>query len=289
MLSLVKIFLNFAITGDNIFYFICTVQVDIMNISLISKNIQKIKALNFSLEKTRTVLSEIKFPSLADCFHSKNYVEPIKKQFNSLRELLRYARGRCIEPLKGKKPYEHLVIIDPKTKRVLGEYKGNSECISEGLAGLVTPKEAIIVHGHPTQIIKNGQKLAMPVSLNDAFSLGAKGRKGKVVYAFDEQGYFSLLRKKPDFKPLTPEQIKHYEKLYDSFIGRRFVKRIRKEKNVWEILKIAFSFLTKKGRQKILDKINTPTEELRRDIHDFWKKYANEMGFVYRTNFSYLK
>ncbi|MBQ7450521.1 hypothetical protein IJS77_03815 [bacterium] len=222
-----------------------------------------------------------------DLFQSENYVEPAKKQFNSLRELLRYSRARVTDALKGKNPYEHLVIIDPKTKKVLGEYKGDGKSVYEGFkASLNTPKNAIIIHGHPTQILKNGQTITTPVSFSDAISIADRG---KVIYAFNEQGQFSFLRKKIDFKPLTKKQIKHYENLYDRFMSRRYARRLIKEKGRWFCIKKLFSLLTKKGREQFKAETRTITEDVCRDVHAFWKKYANEMGFVYRTNYSYLK
>ena len=49
----------------------------------------------------------------------KNQVEPLQTEFNSTKDMYAYAKGRCVDALKSKTPYEHTVLVDTKENKVL--------------------------------------------------------------------------------------------------------------------------------------------------------------------------
>lgn len=178
-----------------------------------------------------------------------NQVEPLITDCKSTKELLNYAKERCIEGLNSSQPYEHTVIIDTKQNKVLAEYKGDArQCRISNFESLVTnPDYTILIHGHPSSYPLSGTdvKVLLDSNVNQ-------------VIAVNKNGEFSLAAKrtiKPD-KKIT-ESAKHsYQEevtaLLDDFYG------------------------------------HTDTEFYKVLVHGNLKNHANDMGLRYLTNYSYI-
>ncbi len=241
--------------------------------------------------------------------HAENYVKPEQESFTSLKDMLRYAKERIVAALKSISPHEYSVGGDMKTKRIIAEHRGNSKSVRSGYYDNI--KCDISMHGHPTRVVLDGKKVTTPISLQDAFSLSFLPSHKQEI-AFNELGEYSLLKKKPRFVPLTPEREKYYKKLYTEHLGQAKASSSM-PKEIMDILRqyMPEEFSNVSTAAEVYQKCKTinikekiPKEKLEeicriienhepevdirkiRAIHEFWKKYADEMGFIYRTNYS---
>lgn len=253
----------------------------------------------------------------------KNYIQPLCDIFSSIGECIEYAKRRVISALKTKKPYEHSVVIDERTRSIAGEYKGNAISCPISDNNLNCLGSYIIVHGHPTQFRHNGAAITNPVSFQDAILILSKSFY-KEIRAVNADGEFSSLRKKPNFRILSAKEVKYYLDIYDKFIKRipknkrasLRLEKIYKEifsdikdfsncKNVYEynlklgVIKDKNKKLYKEIKSKIpknklkeiaqLEKIIIyPDINTIKVINQFWQRYADEMGFVYKSTLGYV-
>ena len=241
--------------------------------------------------------------------HAENYVKPEQESFTSLKDMLRYAKERIVAALKSKSSHEYSVGGDMKTKKIIAEHRGDARSVSSGYYDDI--KCDISMHGHPTHAVVDGKKVTTPISLQDAFRLSIFPSHKQEI-AFNELGEYSLLKKKPGFVPLTSEREKYYEGLYIKQLGQAKASSPMPKK-IMEILRqympeefsnvsTAAEVYQKSKTINIKEKIpkekwaeicriienHEPEVDIRkiRAIHEFWKKYADEMGFIYRTNYS---
>lgn len=290
-------------------------KLDVKNVVKISKDIKKTNLLNkTNIQDTIKSTDEGIFKALKkDKFEfnlnqtkfDESSVQPIKTQFDSYISAQNYAKHRAVAPLNSSEPYEHLILVDKKTNTILGEYKGNGETVKEGVLGfLKSPKDVSQVHGHPTMFVKDGKPYTSPVSWHD---FAAINNKGSEIFAYNASGEFSVIRKTPQFQKLSESEIQHYEALYDDFInnlficskGKDFPDELKGVKNLEELINRCNSLKSSgKSREYLKDlqnKINALLQEFNssydviKGVDSFWKKYADELGIMYRTNYSYLK
>ena len=232
--------------------------------------------------------------------------QPLKTdvfEFRSLKSARKYAKDKSIDAIQSKNPFERLVVIDKDTKRIVTEIDGNRNNVST--KGLSIPNNASMVHGHPTLNTMPKTSVATPISFNDFAVLN---KKGSDIIAFNSAGEFSMLAKKPNFKPLSKEQINYYGKIHSTYVvyENNLIQRIASKlplifqdcKSLQEIKLVMKELETKFGlsKKQVLQMV-AKCEQVIKDniglgevkgIHKFWQDYADELGVVYKTNYSYL-
>ena len=134
---------------------------------------------------------------------SNNRINPIQTKFKSTKDLFTYAKKRCLNALNQSAPYEHALILDTKTNKVIAEYLGDSKsCAIENLNILdINKKNITIIHGHPENY---------PISIPDIKTLINSGIN-KII-AINKKGEFSLVAKQ---KELSPNYSKYLKKMRD--------------------------------------------------------------------------
>ena len=243
-----------------------------------------------------------------------NKIQPIQSEFQSLKGARKYAKERIVCALHSDEPYEHLVIIDKKSHKIFGEYKGDEHQVSAGLDQLHLPKSCSVVHGHPALHKCGDKSLSTPISFDD---FGYMFRHCDDIIAFNKNGEFSLLMKTPKFKPIDKKQMALYEAehvfyMYPEILGaltdrlpkefhgittlKQLAAKIKELKSTGkysaEELQSKYKAVVQEFKQEI-QKIKSETEfdigyEQIKGIHRFWQDYADELGVIYKTNYSYL-
>ena len=237
---------------------------------------------------------------------NKNKI-PVPQEPFATEELARgYAQKKVLKALHSDNSHEYMVVINKNTNNILGEYKGDKDSVSAGLDALDFPDNVVVIHGHPTYYTENGVKYSTPISFSDFKGLN---RNQSECTAINPDGEYSTLIKKADFKELSPEMIKYYEGLHmDMVYGDLFeknkhklhplladcerisqlfnkVKQLKEQGMTKEqVIELKESMLSlfPKNYEDALD-LN-----MLKNIHKFWQKYADEMGLIYKTNYSYL-
>lgn len=180
----------------------------------------------------------------------KNQVEPLQTEFNSTKDMYAYAKGRCVDALKSKTPYEHTVLVDTKENKVLAEYVGDeNNCKIDNFDMLVkNPDYTILVHGHPNSYPLSGADVSLLMRYNV-----------NQVMAVNEKGEFSLVAKRlerPTEKVINNTKDNYLKEL--SYIGEDFYG-------------------------------HTDSELYKVMCHENLKHNADNMGLRYLTNYFYLK
>ena len=245
----------------------------------------------------------------------ENKIPSLQSNFTSLKGARKYAKGRAVSALHSDKPYEHMVIIDKKSHKIFGEYKGDEHQVSAGFDQLHFPKSCSVIHGHPASHKCGNKSLSTPISFDDFEYMY---RHCDDIIAFNKNGEFSLLMKTPKFKPIDKKQMALYKAehvfyMYPEILGaltdrlpkefhgittiKQLAAKIKELKSTGkystEKLQSKYKAVVKEFQQEI-QKIKSENEfdigyEQIKGIHRFWQDYADELGVVYKTNYSYLK
>ena len=244
-----------------------------------------------------------KFDRLFEMLCGGKSVEPPKTAFKGLKQARQYAKERCMPYAFGTEtPQEYLVVIDKKTNSIAGEFEGDSHHVTIPF-GFKTPKNASYVHPHPINTT-DGSRVSTPISLPDFVQLNKT--EAEDIIAFNADGEFSLLMKKPNFKRLTEEEIEELEIAMRNYImpEKEFISaiipKLPKEFRgitTYKQLKAKIQELKKSGlysdelRQKCQETEKTFRKigmaEIRA-VHQFWLDFGDKLGIIYRTNYSYL-
>lgn len=244
----------------------------------------------------------------------ENKIPSLQSNFTSLKGARKYAKERAVCALHSDEPYEHLVIIDKKSHKIFGEYKGDEFQVSAGFDQLHFPKSCSVIHGHPASYKCGDKSLSTPISFDD---FGHMFRHCDDIIAFNKNGEFSLLMKTPKFKAIDKKQMALYEAehvfyMYPEILGA-LTDRLPKEfHGITTIKQLAAKIKELKSTGKysaeeLQSKYKTVAQELQQEIqkiesenefdigyeqikgiHRFWQDYADELGVVYKTNYSYL-
>ncbi len=265
-------------------------------------------------QKLTTKQKEEVFLAIFKKLLPSNKVESLQTEFTSFKAAKDYAKSRAVAVLHSADPYEHMVVIDRQNNRIFGEYKGNKTSVSAMFDNAKLPLHSQVQHGHPAFTLKDGTEISTPVSFPD-FRYINKFNCDDIV-AYNKQGEFSLLRKKPEFKSLSEDLVKIYEmemlryiepKLFEDIIQKlpeEFHDVVTMPQLYKKILSLKNSgtytpeYKAKckecvKGIIKEFDKYKGSFENLRsmeniRAVDRFWRDYADELGLIYRTNYTYL-
>lgn len=225
-------------------------------------------------------------------------------KFKNLEDARAFSKTKIIKGLKKKKPYEQLVIIDKNSNTIVAQVKGEKDFVQTDAFKVINPSGKFsIEHGHPTCCIIDGKPAAMPVSFEDYLTTMGKGAEDLIAY--DANGKFSMLTRKPNFKGLSTVEIKYYSylhhQIYEDVYLKKMLEHLPKEfhsvtsgrelGNIYHRLKQNGN-LTKGLESKFLQAFNeTKSEcpELLYRIDRFWKTHADDLGVIYKSNYDYLK
>ena len=196
--------------------------------------------------------------------NDKNFVESLKKEFKSTKEMFAYAKERCIDGIK--KGYEHTVIMDTKTNKVIAEFKGDAKsCKIDCIDLMKLDKEnTAVMHGHP----KN-----FPLSHGDICFLKNYGFKQMI--AVDEKGEFSLVYRKN-----LPQKTEDKKGLKNWYLERRERKRLEREFVSYSANSMEDYCFFKNGTAELPYKCG---------VDYTLKSCMPKLNMRYVTNFSYLK
>lgn len=167
------------------------------------------------------------------------------------------------------------------------------------------PSESFSVeHGHPTCCLINGKPATMPVSFVD-YKTSIWWHGAEDVIAYDVNGKFSMLRRKPNFRRLSAKEIEYYDnlqmKICDEVYLPKMLEHLPKEFHTatsGKQLRNIYNTLKQNGKltkdldtqfQKAFNELNSESPELLLKIDKFWRTYADDLGVIYKSNYEYLK
>ena len=206
------------------------------------------------------------------------------------------AKDIVMETITGAKPKESLVYImdDKIIHHELGDM--SSVKITDTMKELLNnPKNRIaVVHSHPG----NFGASTMPVSYQDFASINSY-EAARSIYAINKQGEYSLLEKvgkqRPSALKVLNYEVKNYnetnsQELYEKMLYSKFdeIKSLLPENPTEEDLYLAFRLLAEKDPQ-FASKLSYVEMQEALAQHNFWLKYASELGMKYDTNYSCFK
>lgn len=132
---------------------------------------------------------------------SNNRVQPLQEQFRSTKDMLYYAKKRCVDAINRDNPYEHVVVMDIKKNRVLAEFAGDKHsCNLDGLKNMDIDKEStVLAHSHtvPTPVSPPDINTLITYNINQ-------------IIAFDSKGRFSLVARKIDMPTDVSKEFKNF-------------------------------------------------------------------------------
>lgn len=181
---------------------------------------------------------------------AKNRVTPERTDFRSMKEMLGYAKGKVIPPLKAEKPFEYTVVANMDSNKVLAEFVGEeNKCTLHGLESLLKEGENIVlIHGHPD---------SYPISRMDVSTL--LDYNINQVIAIDKNGQFSLVAKRVDVPSATTKS-KAYKNFNEACMGN---------------MDAYFDMHSEKMLKEM--------------THDTLQNHADNLGLRYTTNYDYLR
>jgi len=233
----------------------------------------------------------------------KTCVKNIK--FKNFEQVKNYSKKQIIKALKKKNPYERLTIINKDNNTLVALVEGKESEVNSDVLMLVNPLGRYSVeHGHPTICMINGKPVSDPLSFSD-YIAAIRNHGAEEVIAYDIRGNFSMLRKKPDFKKLDYETIKHYEQLLMQPLEDIYLKKmlaclpkeyqsVKSKEELFSIYDqlIESGKLTSELNLKFLKGIEETEKITPKELYiidKFWRTHADDLGVIYETNYEYLK
>ena len=226
-------------------------------------------------------------------------------KFKNLEQAKEFGKTKILKALNQKKPYEQMIIIDKNTNTIVAQVKGKKDYVHTNAFNVIKQSGSFSVeHGHPTSCFINGKPASAPLSFDD-YRSSLWGHGAEDVIAYDVNGKFSMLSRKPNFKKLNSKEIEYYEKLYfeiyDDVYLKKMLKHLPKEfkfitsgKELGEI----YNTLKRNGKwtKELDNKFKKAFQELEKEdpeyfykVDKFWKTHADDLGVVYKSNYEYLK
>ncbi len=203
------------------------------------------------------------------------------------------AKDMVIKTILGSNPKESCVLINDD--KIIYQAVGAAHEVGFGdeklFSLLDNPKNKIaLIHSHPT-MLKNGS--SHPVSYGDFVNLNAHQAE-RSIYAINSLGEYSMLQKQGNTRP-SIFKVKEYERKYENELIDALTGEDKELLRKHWTAPSGNHVLT----QEEIKKLEQEYEELRnkesvvcatRDAtHNFWLKYASELGVRYDTNFSCFK
>lgn len=184
------------------------------------------------------------------------------KSFHSNKEAFQYAKQNVIEALNSSQPYEKLIVVDGKY--IMREKNGDFDNVGlDKISLMILPKTSKLIHGHPD---------FMPISFSDYEGL-VEYNPNEII-AFNEKGELSSLTKKKNFSQEYIDNLSKYRQKY-------YIEVLDMDANKVNDMEYVRNFLNKYYKNQV-------KPEVIKKIHQFWENYANELGVIYKTNYSNL-
>lgn len=197
------------------------------------------------------------------------------------------ASGKCVEYLQGSKPKEYSVLFDETTGKVLQESLGNPYSVEMCLPRIkffdTKNAKLNLLHGHLPIKTPKGY-MTLPVSLQDFVVLNNSNLTK--ITAFDKRGVASILEKTEDFITLSERRLAELKQKYiDELLEQSPAEKTEGIKGLIEFSKQHPENLGYK--RAIVNNLNLLQYEEGADIiiDGFWRKYANQYGLKYTSNF----
>ena len=226
-------------------------------------------------------------------------------KFKNLEQAREFGKTKILKALNKKNPYEQMIIIDKKTNTIVAQAKGKKDYIHTDAFNVIKPSGSFSVeHGHPTSCLINGKPASAPLSFDD-YRSSIWGHGAEDVIAYDVNGKFSMLSRKPNFRKLSSKEIEYYDelyfKIYDDVYMKKMLGHLPKEFQFvtsGEQLGEIYRALKKNGKlSKELDnKFQQAFQELEKEhpeylykVDKFWRTHSDDLGVIYESNYEYLK
>lgn len=199
------------------------------------------------------------------------------------------AKDMVVETILGNEPKESLVFVkdDKIMHHVIGEtHKIEVDDVSRALLDDANNKIAVI-HSHPIVMIDGS---AHPVSYSD-FSVINDRPGARSIYAINSLGEYSMLQKQGNARPSVLKVIEYEEKyeqeLVEALTGedKEFMKKCLFGPQEGVELTQEEKEQLEKEFEEFRNK-ESVVQATRKCLHNFWLKYASELGLRYETNYS---
>lgn len=201
--------------------------------------------------------------------------------FRSAKAALKYARTKCVNALKSKNPYEHIVEI--KGSKIIYENEGKLMNVSGSNMDIAD----IVCHGHADTYAKH---CTTAPSLDDFWGLANSTRQREDI-VFNSAGEYYSMKKVRDVSYnkrtiigiLTDIDIAFYKHIF-----KEYPRRIQKKLDTAIKFEDDNAFYQLRHDYATFPGWNIPKNMVDR-THTFWLKHANELGLKVETNFSNFK
>ena len=123
----------------------------------------------------------------------------------------------CQESFKEDKPVEKVFLYDIKKDKLSRQFSGNEDTCNIQVSYLdELTKEFIAYHTHPN-LQKDGEEFFMPISLADFYMMN-DFKSVKEMRVYGENNELCVLKKTPDFKKLSEEELKEMEQTFFDYL-----------------------------------------------------------------------
>lgn len=207
------------------------------------------------------------------------------QHLNNPPGILQY-KTKCLEALQGPNPREVVYVLEQNTGSCFTEAVGDASSCAVKLKTIQTLNKnasMVLLHGHPDISKEAG---SLPVSLQDFLVLNNNKQLQKII-AYNSKGEQSFLRKKPEYKPLSEEQIKDLKNKY----MKAFINESKPEQT--DKIKELIDYSSKNHnsnavKAEIAERLNKLQEEksAKKIIDRFWSKNADRLNLIYYSDFS---
>ena len=123
----------------------------------------------------------------------------------------------CMESFKDKNPVEKVFLYDVKKDKLARQFSGSEYTCNIQVSYLdELTKEFVAYHTHPN-CKKDGEEFYMPVSLADFYMMN-EFKSVKEMRVYGENNELCVLKKTPEFKKLSEEELKEMEQTFFDYL-----------------------------------------------------------------------
>lgn len=211
-------------------------------------------------------------------------------------EVFQKAKNYVMRSILSDAPKESMVVI--QNGKIISSCEGTFASVdfADDVCELINKKgqNFIIVHSHP----KSKHQMTTPVSFGDYETL-VSYQGIDSVYAINSNGEYSGLIKLPERmkefsdSATVANKVEEYEnKYWQEFLGilddetkEEYLHLRKRMQNPSSIMECIETF---KDFDAFIKRIQEENKGVIQFVHNFWQKYASELGLKYETNYSFV-
>lgn len=211
-------------------------------------------------------------------------------------DVFQKAKNYVMQSILSDTPKESMVVI--QNGKIISSCEGtlNDVDFADNVSELINKKgqNLAIVHSHP----KSKHQMTTPISFGDYETL-VSYQGIDSIYAINNNGEYSGLIKLPEKiqefsdSAIITDKVKEYENKYwqefqeilDAETRKEYQhlrKRMQNPSSIMDCIEAFNDF------NAFIMRIKEENKSVIQFVHNFWQKYASELGLKYETNYSFL-